>query len=283
MVVNLESEKYCYELTKKTASSFYYGILSLPSDKRKAFYALYTWMRLLDDIVDNTKQRDLAHKLVLEFQKKTHDQFSGKARLADDHWPELERVQKQFGLDPKLFDEVVAGVLMDLEKHRYANSKELYEYCYKVASVVGLLCLRIFGTSSEGAKALAIELGYAFQLTNIIRDVGEDALRGRIYIPLDLMARHDVLEEDVLSLKMTTHLKKVLAELAQMATEHYAHAKPLILQVSSDSRPALKTMYDVYSELLQKMKKNHFDIFSKRVKLSFFDKIKIILTNQFLK
>jgi len=183
-------DQYCQEKTAASGSSFYYSFLFLPKDKRRAITALYAFCREVDDVVDECSDEQVARTTLNWWRGQVAEIYAGKPQhpvaIA------LVPVVKQFNLAQEHLLEIIDGMEMDLDQPRYADFKSLQLYCYRVASVVGLLSVEIFGYSNRQTLKYAHDLGIAFQLTNIIRDVGEDARRNRIYLPMDEMQQFNV-------------------------------------------------------------------------------------------
>jgi phytoene synthase len=195
----------------------------------------------------------------------------------------------RFRIPSQLLEQLIAGTTMDLEApvrreghyDTYQSIAQLYRYCYLVASVVGLVCIRIFGYKDPQAEKLAEQTGIAFQLTNILRDVREDAERGRIYLPLDQLARYDVTVEQIAQLangaKMQQHHRALLAETAQQAEDFYKCAQELLKLIDPDSRPALWVLVTIYHRLLLRIEGMDYDVFSQRISVPTFEKIALLV------
>jgi phytoene synthase len=192
----------------------------------------------------------------------------------------------RFEIPFSLLDELVAGTTMDLEAatsgepDTYATFADLYRYCYLVASVVGLVCIRIFGYSDQRAEKLAEETGIAFQLTNILRDVHEDAERNRIYLPLDDLAAHGVTVDQLIHRQgaITLEERALLKEIAERAEMYYRSAKQLLPLIDAESRPALWVLVTIYHQLLKRIERANYDVFSKRASVPTIQKLGILST-----
>lgn len=269
----------CRTIAKREAKNFYYAFRVLPSHKSDAMCAVYAFMRRADDIADDetmpvTERREVMQRWIEEWRAARQSGVSG-----DPVFIALNDTQKKFGIPDELLEELVQGTTMDLapQPHpegaiqTFANFDELYRYCYLVASVVGLVCIRIFGYTDRQAEKLAEETGIAFQLTNILRDVKEDVERGRIYLPLDMLARHGVSAERVRELAAGATLagseREMLDELAAKAQDYYVSANQLMPLIDADSRAALWVLVMIYYDLLVRIRARKGDVFSSRVRV----------------
>jgi phytoene synthase len=295
----------CKTIARREAKNFYYSFLVLPKQKRLAMYAMYAFMRHADDLADDetlpvAERRTKAKAWIAEWRR-----ASAGAQTENPVFIAVRDVQKQFKIPSELLDQLIHGTMMDLMPQSgesqqasagvadaqnvssgsvyqvYKSFDDLYQYCYYVASVVGLVCIRIFGYTDKRAEKLAEETGIAFQLTNILRDVREDAERGRIYIPLEDLRRYDVRVEHLASMRsnelMTLNAKLLLEMEAQRAEKFYASADALLPMIDADSRPALWVLVSVYRRLLHKIMERQYQVFSKRVKVPAHEKIAILL------
>ncbi|MDP3483644.1 MAG: presqualene diphosphate synthase HpnD, partial [Sulfuricella sp.] len=183
-------DQYCQERAAKSGSSFYYSFLFLPPLKRRAITALYAFCREVDDVADECHDVAIARAKLAWWRNEVSNIFAGRPEHPVGQ--ALAPLAREFGLPASEFDEIITGMEMDLTQNRYADFDQLQLYCHRVAGVVGLLSARIFGYRDARTEAYAHDLGLAFQLTNIIRDVGEDARRNRIYLPLDELTRFGV-------------------------------------------------------------------------------------------
>lgn len=251
--------------------------------------AVYAFMRRADDISDDEampidERREAMRRWMEEWRAARNG-----AASSDPVFLALNDTQKRFGISDALLEDLVQGTTMDLEPvsasegglQTYANFDELYRYCYLVASVVGLVCIRIFGYSDPRAEKLAEETGIAFQLTNILRDVKEDAERGRVYLPLDLLAEHGVSAERVRELAGGAALKAndraALGALAAKAQDYYVSANELMPLIDADSRAALWVLVMIYYDLLLKIRARKCDVFSTRVRVPTTGKLVLLL------
>jgi 15-cis-phytoene synthase len=231
-------------------------------------------MRQADDISDDeTLPREVRRERLQKWLEDWHAACKS-GRAMDPVFRALLDATRRYEIPMALLDELVAGTAMDLERgssdapDTYATFEDLYRYCYLVASVVGLVCIRIFGYSDPAAEKLAEETGVAFQLTNILRDVAEDAERNRVYLPLEDMARHGVLLDAVLHREAGTapnaNERALLAEMAGRAEEYYRSAQRLVPLIDRESRPALRVLVSIYHALLERIRTADYDVFSRR-------------------
>jgi 15-cis-phytoene synthase len=259
-------------ITKKYARTFYLSSLFLPKEKRIASYAVYAICRISDESVDSGLDRNkkealnsIKNKLDIAYSKKETD----NPLLAAFRFT----VQK-YGIPKDHFKQLLEGMEIDLEKNRYANFKELYSYCFKAAGVVGLIMVRILENRSAPCQEYAINLGIAMQLTNIIRDIGEDLQRNRIYIPADEMDRFKVTEETLRSGTINEDLKNLLDfQISRAIGYYYSSQKGIGLIRNYRCRFVVLTMKDNYARILSRIKSNNYDIFCKRAGLNLFCKI----------
>src|SRR3989338_6288387 len=215
-------DQYCQDKAAKSRSSFYYSFLFLPPDKRRAITALYAFCREEDDAVDECTDANVARTALNWWRGQVAEIYSGKPQhpvaLA------LIPVVKQFNLAQEHLLEIIDGMEMDIDQPRYPDFKSLQLYCYRVASLVGLLSAEIFGHSDRRTLEYAHDLGIAFQLTNIIRDVGEDARRNRIYLPMDELQQFGVTASDILNARETENFHKLMAFQIERAQRYYRQA-----------------------------------------------------------
>ena len=264
-------EQYCQQKTAKSGSSFYYSFLFLPPEQRKAIMAVYAFCREVDDIVDECTNPDIA-KVKLQWWRDTMEKtFQGNPQHPVQF--ALSSTIKQFQLPLKYFLEVIEGMAMDLTIHRYPTFNELSLYCYRAAGVVGLMAAEIFGYEEPNALKYAHNLGLAFQLTNILRDVREDAARDRIYIPLDEMQRFGVTEEDVLQHRNSNAMRDLLKYQADRANEYYEKAYAYLAEGDRYSQRSGLIMAAIYKELLHCIEKNNYQVLDGRISLSPFKKL----------
>ncbi len=259
-------DQYCQDKAAQNGSSFYYSFLFLPPEKRRAITALYAFCREVDDVVDECSDADLARTKLAWWRNEVSALFHARAQhpvtLA------LAPAIHRFDLPETRFNEIIDGMEMDLVQGRYANFGELQLYCHRVAGVVGLMAAEIFGRTQPGTLDYAENLGTAFQLTNIIRDVGEDARRNRIYLPQDELARFNVNSDDLLGGRSSNEFKALLKFQIERARDFYAHAfEALPLSDRRAQRPGL-VMAGIYQALLRKIESAGDDILTTRTSMT---------------
>ncbi|MEO8725632.1 MAG: phytoene/squalene synthase family protein [Acidobacteriaceae bacterium] len=287
----------CASIARREARNFYFGFLALPAAKRRAFFAVYSFMRRADDICDDSAASPEQRKRTLDaWLERWRRALAGEA-TDDPVFLALRDAVRRFDIPAARLDELVHGVSMDLDASlgggaqavvAYRTFEELYRYCYYVASVVGLVCIRIFGYSDARAEKLAERTGIAFQLTNIIRDVKEDARMGRVYIPAEDLKRFGFNAEGFWvneAGEMTSvggqpldlaRLKELLRFEAERAREYYESARELLPYISADSRPSLRVLVGIYSRLLDRIAERNYDVLTERVRLSGWEKTSIL-------
>jgi phytoene synthase len=276
----------CRAIAKREAKNFYYAFVALPEPRRNAICAIYAFMRKADDLSDDESVPREQRRLNLE-------QWQTAWRIASQTGATQEPVfiavldaVKRYNIPLSLLDELIAGTTSDLKANHsdapdtYATFADLYQYCYLVASVVGLVCIRIFGYTDPAAEKLAEETGVAFQLTNILRDVSEDAERGRVYLPLEDLAAHQVTLDAILHRQKcappSMDERALLAEIGARAEAYYASAFKLLPLIDPDSRPALWVLVKIYRGLLKRIRRADYDVFTRRISVPTFQKLEIL-------
>jgi 15-cis-phytoene synthase len=283
-----EAYAVCRAIAQREAKNFYYSFRVLPEHKRNAMCAVYAFMRRADDISDDESVSIAVRREVMSGWLEAW-RGARLSRVSDDPvFLALNDTQKRFAIPDALLEDLVRGTTMDLEPRSqsadelqtFATFEELYRYCYLVASVVGLVCIRIFGYTDPRAEKLAEETGVAFQLTNILRDVKEDAERGRIYLPLDLLHDFGVSVERVKMLAsgaaMEANERAMLGALGTRAEEYYLSAGRLLPLIDADSRAALWVLVTIYHGLLLRISKANSDVFTERLSVSTSKKLTIL-------
>jgi phytoene synthase len=259
-------DEYCRSKAAASGSSFYYSFMFLPQERRRAITALYAFCREVDDAVDECSEPALARTKLAWWRTEVARIYDG-----DPGHPvaqALAPVVRSFDLAQEHFYEVIDGMEMDLSRTRYADFKALQLYCYRVASVVGLMAAQIFGYRNRRTLRYAHDLGLAFQLTNIIRDVGEDARRGRIYLPLDELDRFQVSEAEVLESRPSERFRRLMGHQLQRAEQFYAQAlAELPGEDSVAQRPGL-VMAAIYRALLEEIRRDGFPVLTHRTSLT---------------
>lgn len=245
-------QQYCQQKTAKSGSSFYYSFMFLPKQKREAITALYAFCREVDDVVDECTDLQVAQTKLNWWRTEIDALYQNKPQHPVSK--ALVNPIKTYNLDAEHFREVIDGMEMDLKFNRYEDFKQLQLYCYRVASVVGLLSAQIFGFNNRKTLKYAHDLGMAFQLTNIIRDVGEDARRGRIYLPLDELATFNVTEDDILYSRESEAVKHLLDHQIERAESYYDRALRELPTEDRKSQRVGLMMAAIYRTLLREIK-----------------------------
>jgi phytoene synthase len=276
----------CRAIARSEAKNFYYSFVALPEARRNAICAIYAFMRRADDLADDESVSRADRRARLESWLGAWHATSGGGETRDPVFLAVKDATSRFAIPGLLLDELVAGVTMDLEAAEgaepdtYATFAELYRYCYLVASVVGLVCIRIFGYSDARAEKLAEETGIAFQLTNVLRDVEEDAERRRVYLPLDLMERHGVTLEGLLGRKAgsppSQNERTLLKDVGLRAEKYYRSAQDLLPLIDRESRPALWVLVRIYHGLLKRIEAADYDVFSRRASVPMAEKLGVL-------
>jgi 15-cis-phytoene synthase len=280
----------CRGITRTAAKNFYYAFLVLPRRKREALCAVYAFMRRCDDITDEStlSMQDRRQKLDLWLDA-LHRAQQGHP-TDDPILLALTDAQRRYQIPAGLLDELAHGTAMDVEETEasaqtstvpgvtvhYRTFEDLRVYCYRVASVVGLVCIHIFGYRDPAAEPLAERCGLAFQLTNIIRDVKEDASMGRIYLPEEDLTRFSLSANELLATPDSARFRPLLAFEADRAREFYASGDALLPYISEDSQPALWVLVTIYRRLLEKIAEKQYDVFTAKVTLSTSEKLRIL-------
>jgi len=258
-------DQYCEDKASQSGSSFYYSFRFLSHDKRRAITALYAFCREVDDVVDECSDPNVARTTLNWWRDEVAAIYGG----APQHpvGQALKPLVQQFNLAQEHLLEIIDGMEMDLSQHTYADFKSLQLYCYRVASVVGLLAAEIFGYTDRKTLKYAHDLGIAFQLTNIIRDVGEDARRGRIYLPLDELAQFDVHTRDILDLKETPEFQQLMAFQIERAERFYEQALAQLPAIDRKSQRTGLIMSAIYRATLREVIASGCHVLKERVSL----------------
>jgi phytoene synthase len=265
-----ESYRECRRMILRHSRSFFFSSHFLPPHKRRAVRALYAFCRTTDDTVDLTPN-DPARALAAWLRTLRSPALAARHPTL----PAWHDTCRRHALPAPLTNELLAGVAMDLTIHRYATFADLWLYCYRVASVVGLLSMRIVGYG-PGAEPYAIKLGVALQLTNILRDIGEDARRGRIYIPQEDLARFGLCDDDILAGRVDARFQALMRFEIARARQLYAESWPGVALLASDSRFAIGAASHVYASILDKIAANNYDVFRLRAHLSTAEKLALL-------
>jgi squalene synthase HpnC/squalene synthase HpnD len=266
----------CNRIARAARSSFYLAFFGLRKEKRNALCALYAFMRLIDDVSDEPGDLESKRQGLARWRGML-DQAIGGETSGHAVLPALADTIDRFQIPTRYFHDLILGAEMDLTVTTYATFDRLSEYCYRVAGTVGLTCLHVFGFSDPKAPDLAERLGLAFQLTNIIRDVGSDYAMGRIYLPQEDLDHFGIRAEELRG-PVSPKLQELLAFEAERAWQMYQDGAPLVGRVNADSRATLGALVRTYSSLLARIEEREFDVFSGRISLSSAEKIQYLLT-----
>jgi phytoene synthase len=277
----------CRAIARREAKNFYYAFVALPMPRRNAICAIYAFMRQADDLADDESLTREERRRRLDVWLNDWRGMCHGGDSSDLVFLAVRDTIERFAIPLSLLEELVAGVTMDLNPRAgegpdtYATFADLYQYCYLVASVVGLVCIRIFGYEDADAEKLAEETGVAFQLTNILRDVAEDAERNRVYLPLQDLKAHGVSLESLLrrtpGAPPTAQERALIAQIAGRAESYYLSAAKLMPLVHRESRPALWVLVAIYHALLKRIEKADYDVFSRRASVPLAQKVGILL------
>jgi phytoene synthase len=287
-----QSYDWCTRVAKSQAKNFYYSFLLLPLPQRRAMCAMYAFMRYCDDLSDGALSADdtddgtgdgasVADRAaaIAAWRRDLDLALTG---LAPEHplWPAFVHAVKKYRIPHYYFFEMIEGVSSDLEPRRIRTFDELYDYCYHVASVVGLTIIHIFrfdDTEAPSALVLAEKCGVAFQLTNILRDVREDLEKGRVYLPAEDLERFGVSFNDFTP---TKHFRDLMEFEAKRAREYYRESAPLIELIHPESQASLRALIGIYSRLLDRIVASNFDVLARRVRVPTWEKAWIVAKSQ---
>ena len=264
---------YCQRIAKTHAKNFYYAFRTLPSAKRRAIYAVYAFCRYCDDAADENLPPDEKRRLLEQTRNRLRDQSLSSQ---DPVFVALENVIRDFGIPRRYFEDVIRGVETDLEVSRFQTFDDLRDYCYLVASTVGLICIEIFGYDDPVASEYAVDFGIAMQLTNIMRDVKEDAERDRIYLPLDDIDRFGYSEQDLMNGRNNDNFRSLMDFEAARARRYFDSGARLFPLLSRESRACAAVLHQLYSRILDRMESSGYDVFERRIGLSAGEKLLLV-------
>ena len=262
---------HCREVAKREARNFYFAFLTLPRAKRQAIYAVYAFARICDDIADGDASTEAKLTGLAEVRRSLERAYAGAPE--GPVFTALADVAATYHIEQSRFQALVGGVEMDTAQSRYATFEDLRLYCYGVASTVGLICVEVFGYSRPEALCYAEDLGLAMQLTNILRDIREDAERGRVYIPQDELAHFGYSEEELSRGEVNRCFTELMSFQAERARGYYCSGARLLPLVPTRSRACVSVLHGLYSRLLDRIEARCFDVFHGRVRLSTAEKI----------
>jgi len=259
-------EQYCQDKAAKSGSSFYYSFLFLPPKQRAAIMALYAFCREVDDVVDETSDAQVARVQLNWWRNEIGQLFAGQPQHPVTR--ALSTSINDFNLPEEHFLEIIDGMEMDLDYDSYPSFKELSLYCHRVASIVGIMAAEIFGFEDRATVKYAHNLGMAFQLTNILRDVHEDMQRGRLYIPLDELEQHGVSSEDLLNGNYTDGVKALLKAQADRARDYYQLALDGLPDTDRYPQRSGLIMSAIYRATLDEIEQDDYRVLTQRISLT---------------
>jgi phytoene synthase len=278
MVIPLaDSYDHCRALARKTARNFYYSFLTLPRDRLRAMCVLYAFMRVTDDLGDSDQPANV-RKAGLSRWRESLTRACETGACDHPVLPALVDVVRTYRVPNRYLFDVIAGVEMDLEPVRFETFERLADYCYHVAGAVGLACIHLWGFHDERALPAAIDCGTAFQLTNILRDLSEDAARGRVYLPREDLDRFQLTAEELAGRNRNgearnERFEELMKFEVARAREYYARARTLSDYLDPPGRPILEAMLRIYGGLLDEIERRRYDVFTRRIELSRWRKI----------
>lgn len=263
------------EVLEEANSNFFKAFQFLPEEKRDALGKVYVIFHILDDCVDEMPDAQEQSQSLSFWVNEIERAYNGNPEHPISK--ELAEVVREFDIPKEYFLDLAKGCEMDIHKARYETFEELYDYCYRVAGLVGLTCHKIFGYESETGDEAAINLGLAFQLTNIMRDVAEDLQRDRIYIPLSFLRQFEYSEKDLQAKVYNENFKALMAHMAGIADEYFAKGTAEFKKDTENKLKASKVMAKTYGAILKKLKRKRFDVFQGKVSLGFWEKVLLML------
>ncbi|HWE50312.1 MAG TPA: phytoene/squalene synthase family protein [Bryobacteraceae bacterium] len=272
-----ESYRHCREVARTRARNFYFSFVMLPAAQRDAMCAVYTFMRYCDDLSDEPGATQSAMDRWRNALVEALDGHPDESPM----WPAFLDSVERHKIPHEYFYSMIEGVASDLEPVHVRNFDDLYRYCYRVASVVGLTTIHIFGFTSPEAIPLAEKCGIAFQLTNILRDIKEDAALGRTYIPAEDLERFGVSEEDLKDGRRSDEFGRLMDFEIERARNYYRESAPLLKLIQPNTRRSLWTLITIYSRLLERIAESKYDVLTRRISLSAVEKVWIVFRASF--
>jgi phytoene synthase len=270
-----QSYAYCERLARREAGNFYHAFRVLPGPQRRAMCALYAYMRVADDLSDGPGTPTDKQQALAEYRSQLDRALAGD--YVRPLHPALHHTVGVYGIPRAYLEAVLDGVEMDLFQSSYATFNDLYRYCYRVASAVGLACIHIWGFAEERAKGYAESAGIAFQLTNILRDLREDAARGRVYLPQEDLERFGYRLEQLQQGQRDEHFRALMQFEVERARHYYEAGEPLADLLPPAGRAVFQVMARTYHGLLDAIEERDYDVFSSRVSLSRWRKLRLVL------
>lgn len=281
--VSAQFEKKPQAITARSRSNFSSSFLFLPREKREAIRTVYAFFRVVDDVVDEEQDPRLQQEKINNIRKMVLELDQGNPSIP--LFFELKKTVSRFSIPVTYFLELISGCEMDIQKKRYKTFSELYEYCYRVASIVGLVCMKIFEYESPTSEESAINLGLALQLTNIIRDVGVDLKKNRIYLPLEDLRRFGMTESDLISSTNGEAFKNLMQFQYERACDYYEKGFAEFSRDHQKKLLAARIMGVVYRSILEKIRRRGWPVLDQKVKLNFLEKpiilFRVLLTHYF--
>ena len=280
MVSLTDAYEECRLITRREAKNFFYAFITLPAAKRRAIYAAYAFCRYCDDAVDEQAFPDAKQAALRRLTDRLDDAY--RSRPEGPVFTALAHTAQTYHIPQRYFQDVIRGVEMDLANNRYQTFEELRLYCYRVASVVGLICLQIFGYRHPKAREYAVDLGLAMQLTNILRDVQEDMVRDRIYLPLEEIQRFGYSEKELRNEVRNDAQRRLIAFQVQRAQSLFQNGAQLLPYLSTRSRACPAVLAAIYTRILRRIASNDYNVFGGRISLSSREKL-LVMTTTWLK
>lgn len=266
-----QAYEHCRQIARDRATNFYYAFRTLPKRERNAIYATYAFCRICDDIADEDLPLEEKRRRFAQTRRMLEE--SGHGVESSPVFSALGRTRADFNIPKRHFEEVIEGVEIDLTQSRFDTFDDLREYCYKVASVVGLICIEVVGYDDPRAREYAVDMGLAMQLTNILRDVREDAERGRIYLPLDEMAFFGYTEQELFRGVVNEPFRNLMKLQARRARSYFATGRKLMPLLEPRSRACPSVLHILYSRILDRIERADFDVFAERIGLGRTEKL----------
>ena len=266
-----EAQQYCTDLARRSGSNFYYSFFFLPPERREAMHAVYAFCREVDSSVDDPEPGSNPRTQLANWRAglaALYQTDQGAALPASPVLRCLDGHVRRLGIPREYFEDIIAGVEMDLTINRYATFRDLYQYCYRVASVVGLICLKIFGARAPEAQTYAVNLGVAFQLTNILRDLKMDGARGRIYLPAEDLARFGYTEQELLAGAYTPAFINLMEFECRRAQDYYRAAAAALPETDRRALLPAEIMRAIYHTILKRIEASRYQVFACRITLS---------------
>ncbi|HPA46924.1 MAG TPA: presqualene diphosphate synthase HpnD [bacterium] len=269
----MANNTYSATHTRKSKSNFYYALRFLPRLKREAIYSVYAFCRFVDDAVDEADDEADAERKIAGWRSEIGNLFDGNPSHPVTR--DLQSTLKQFPIPREYFEELIAGVEMDVRYARYPTFDDLLPYCHRVASVVGLISIEIFGYRDARAKDFARDLGIALQLTNILRDVGKDAEQNRIYLPLEDLKQFGVTEEEILQKRSSPQMRLLLEKQYHRALDFYRRASECAKEMADPQMFPAQIMGAIYRRILARIAEQDFSVFGERITIPTWEKLSI--------